>query len=443
MFLIAGAFFYMNRADPDAGTTFSWVTRAAGPWPGWIAGWAVCTTGILVIGSLADVGARYFYELIGAEGASGSKVAVTLLAIAVIVVMTAICVIGTELSARLQNVLTLGQILALLVFAVVALVKVWTGNGTEGSVSPEASWFSPFAVGDFSALVSALLLGVFIYWGWESAVNLTEESEDSTRGPGLAAIVSTLVLLVTYVGVSTAVVAYAGLDTLSEYDDDDAIFSFLGTEVLGSGWGKIVVIAIVVSAISSTQTTIIPASRTTFSMARAGAMPHSLAKIHPRFRTPHISTIVIAVLAIAWYVPANFASENFFFDTLSALSLMIAFYYALSGIACAIFYRRELLKSVKNALFIGVAPLVGAGILAWLFVRSIIDLTDPDNSYTGASWLGVGPPLVIGVGFLLLGVVLAIFWRLGGHERFFGRRAFEAVDPEVAAGRVKVVTEDV
>jgi hypothetical protein len=139
----------------------------------------------------------------------------------------------------------------------------------------------------------------------------------------------------------------------------------------------------------------------------------------------------------------NFISDNFFFDTLSALSLMIAFYYALSGIACAVFYRHELFKSVKNALFIGVAPLVGAGILIWLFVRSVIDLTDPENSYTGTSWLGVGPPLVIGVGFLLLGVVLAIFWRLGGHERFFGRKAFEAVDPDVAAGRVKVAGEDV
>ncbi len=59
MFLIAGAFFYMNRADQDAGTTFSWVTRAMGPWLGWLGGWAVCTTGILVVGSLADVGARY------------------------------------------------------------------------------------------------------------------------------------------------------------------------------------------------------------------------------------------------------------------------------------------------------------------------------------------------------------------------------------------------
>ena len=47
-------------------------------------------------------------------------------------------------------------------------------------------------------------------------------------------------------------------------------------------------------------------------------------------------------------------------------------------------------------------------------------------------------PLVIGLGFLLLGVVFMILWRIGGHQRFFSRRAFEAVDPEVAAGHVAV-----
>ena len=70
MFLIAGAFFYMNRADRDAGTTFSWVTRTLGPWVGWMGGWAVCMTGILVIGSLADVGARYTYLLFGWDDAA-------------------------------------------------------------------------------------------------------------------------------------------------------------------------------------------------------------------------------------------------------------------------------------------------------------------------------------------------------------------------------------
>ncbi len=433
MFFIATAFYYMNKADPDAGTTFSWVTRALGPWPGWIGGWAVCTTGILVVGSLADVGARYTYLLFGADGAAGSKVAVTALAVAYIVVLTAICVIGTELSARLQRVMILAQVGALLLFAIVALAKVWGNDAGVGSIDPSLSWLNPFEIDSRATLVSALLIGVFIYWGWESAVNLTEETEDSRSAPGLAAVISTVILLVTYVSVTVAVVAFAGLETLAEFDDDDAILGTLAGDVLGSPWDKLVLLAIVTSAVASTQTTIIPSSRTSFSMARAGALPRAFAAIHPRFRTPHISTIVVAALAIAWYVPANFISENFLFDTIAALSLMIAFYYALSGLACVVYYRHQLTKSVKNFLFIGVAPLVGAAMLGYLFIESIRLFADPEESYTGQDLFGFGVPLVIGLGFLLLGVVILILWRLAGHERFFSRKPLEAADPELVA----------
>ena len=434
MFLIAGAFFYMNHADPDAGTTFSWVTRAMGPWLGWIGGWAVCTTGILVVGSLADVGARYTYELVGWESAAGSKTAIMALAVAYIVVTTAICIIGTELTAKVQDVMILFQVGALLLFAGVALYKVYDGGAPVGSTKPELNWLSPFAISDFSVLVSGLLIGVFVYWGWESAVNLAEETRDPARAPGLAAVVSTVILLVTYVGVSVAVIAYAGLETIGEYDDDDAIFAVLGADVLGSPWDKLVILAIVTSAIASTQTTIIPSSRTSFSMGRSGALPSLFAAVHPRFHTPWFSTAVIAALAIAWYVPVNLLSENFLFDTLSALSLMIAFYYALTGVACVIYYRRTLLKSVRTLLFIGVGPLAGSAILGFIFVKASLDLADPANSYSGQDLFGLGVPFVIGIGALLLGFVLLVLWRLAGNERFFGRRPFETAPAEIARG---------
>ena len=60
--------------------------------------------------------------------------------------------------------------------------------------------------------------------------------------------------------------------------------------------------------------------------------------------------------------------------------------------------------------------------------KSIIDLSDPANSESGDSWLGLGPPLVIGISFMVLGVILMIFWRLAGHQDFFGRRT-ETADP--------------
>ena len=58
MLLIASAFYYLNKVDQDCGTTFSWVTRAMGPWFGWIGGWAIAMTGVLVVGSLADTAVR-------------------------------------------------------------------------------------------------------------------------------------------------------------------------------------------------------------------------------------------------------------------------------------------------------------------------------------------------------------------------------------------------
>ena len=434
MFLIASAFLYMNRADPDCGTSFSWITRAIGPRAGWMGGWAICTTGIIVVGSLADVSAYYFYDLVGFDSLRDSKTAVTISAIAVIAAMTAICVLGTELSAHFQRWLIGAQVGALLVFAGVALFKVLAGDAPAGSIDPELSWFSPFAVSSTNALVLGLLTGVFIYWGWESAVNLNEETKGSDSAPGLAAVVSTVILLVTYVAVTTAVVAFAGLERVNEFVDDPGIFGAIADDVLGTGLSWIVVLAIVTSALASTQTTILPASRTSLSMARQGAFPEALGRVHPRFQTPHVSTIAIGAIAAVWYAVLNTLSQNFLFDSLTALSLMIAFYYALTGFACAIYYRRELTKSVKDFFFIGVGPVVGGAILAYLFYKSIVEYSKVDDSYSGSSVFGIGIPVVLGLGLLVLGAILMLVWRATGHESFFGRSR-EVVDPDVAAGR--------
>jgi amino acid transporter len=410
MLLIASAFYYLNSVDQDCGATFSWVTRAMGPWFGWFGGWAITMTGVLVIGSLAEVGVRFSLLTVGADTAAESTWLVRALAVVLIVVMTAICVFGTEVSARLQDALIVAQVVALLVFAVAALVKVARDTSSLDSIPFSVSWLNPFGEGG-AALTSGLLLGVFAYWGWESAVNLTEETEDSASAPGRAAILSTVILLGTYVSVAIAVVSYAGTAFLADNSaEEEFIFALLSTEVLG-GWDWVVLFAVATSAIASTQTTIIPASRTGLSMARRHALPHTFAHVHPRYRTPDVSTWWVAVIAIAWYLVLSVLSENALFDSLTALSLLIAFYYALTGVACAIYFRHHLLSSARSFLLIGLGPVVGALLLVWLLVESVIDMSDPANSYSGQSWFGMGPPLVIGIGIAVAGVVLMLVWR--------------------------------
>jgi amino acid transporter len=167
-------------------------------------------------------------------------------------------------------------------------------------------------------------------------------------------------------------------------------------------------------------------------MARVGAMPRRLGEIHPRYLTPHVATALMGALSIAWYVGLTIVSENILFDSIAALGLMIAFYYGITGFACTIYYRHEVLKSAKSFFLIGVLPTLGGVVLAAVFVKSCWDFTDPANSESGDSWLGVGPPLIIGVGFLVLGAVLMVLWWATGHRDFFRRRP-EVAQPDLVA----------
>ena len=410
MLLVAGAFAALNRDEPDCGTTFAWVSRSLGPWAGWIGGWAVTMTGVLVIGSLAEVGVRFSLLAVGLDGWAESGPAVRALAVGLILLMTALCVLGTELSSRVQNGLILAQTGALLVLVVVAGVRGVRGDSPLGALTPSWDWFDPFGAGG-ATLTGGLLLGVFAYWGWESAVNLSEETRNPRTAPGLAAVLSTVLLLLTYLGVAVAVVGFAGTAWLAENAaEEEAVFALLSTEVLG-GWSWIVLLAVATSAIASTQTTILPASRTALSMARRAALPRRFASVSARHRTPDVSTWWVAGIAVAWYLGVGLISENALFDSITGLTLLIALYYAMTGIACAVRFRGRLRRSPRDLLLLGVAPLTGAGLLLWLLAVSVRDLADPGNSYTGQAWLGVGPPLVIGVGVLLVGAVLMLLWR--------------------------------
>jgi amino acid transporter len=388
-------------------------------------GWAIVVADIIVMANLAQIAGKYTFLLFDWDSAANSTAAVTAVGVAWIVVMTAICYIGIELSARTQVVLLSFEIVTLGIFAVVALVKVAGGNAAATSVDPSFSWINPFAIDSFSALTSGILIAIFIYWGWDSTVTVNEETEDSSRTPGKAAIMATVLLLLIYVVVAIAAQAYGGVEPLVKNQDD--VLSFLGGEVFGSPLDKILIIAVLTSAAASTQTTILPTARTTLSMARARALPRALGHVSTRFLTPTTSTVLMGTFSVLWYVGLTIVSENILFDSISALGLMIAFYYGLTGYACVVFYRRELFRSLKNFVLVGLLPLLGALILTAVFIKSCVDLSDPENSASGDSWFGIGPPLIIGVGFLIFGAVLMVIWYLAGHREFFRTRTEVAV----------------
>jgi amino acid transporter len=422
MLFIAIAYDQLNRQEPDCGTTFTWVARAFGPRIGWLGGWGLVVAGVIVMANLAQIAGKYTFLLFKAEGLAASTFWVAAAGVGWILLMTWICYRGIEVSARTQYVLLSAEVIVLVVFAVVALVKVFTGDAPDGSLIPSLSWFNPFAVEDLSALSDGLLLAVFIYWGWDTAVAINEESREPARTPGRAAVLSTLLLLATYAMVTVAAQAYAGVGDegigLANPEHSDDVFATLGEPVLGATGVTLLVMATLTSAAASTLTTILPTARATLSMAVAKALPRSFATMHPRHLTPTVSTIAMGVVSSVVYVGLTLISDDVLADTIASLGLLIAFYYGLTGFACAWYFRRRLTRSVRALLLQGVLPLLGGLILLAVFIRSAVDMYDADFGST--SFHGVGGVFLLGIGSLLLGVLLMMLTELAMPAYFRG-----------------------
>lgn len=157
-------------------------------------------------------------------------------------------------------------------------------------------------------------------------------------------------------------------------------------------------------------------------------------------------------MAVVWYVGLTLLSPGVVLaNSILALGFGISFYYGITGFACVVYYRRLLFKSVKNFIFIGLAPLLGGVMLAAMFLISVFYYSNPENSAnTGQAWFkfihfnfhifnwdlyvkkGVSPILVIGVGLLLIGIPLMLLWRLK-NVAFFRRSREYAVSLEASA----------
>jgi amino acid transporter len=446
MILTSIGYSELNKADPDCGTTFTWATRAFGPKTGWAGGWAIVAADVLVMASLAQVAGQYVFFLFNAGGIGGNATSgwVLLAGIIWIVLMTTICYIGIEVSANFQKVLLGIELIMLAVLSVTALIKVGSGTAPRGHLTPSISWFNPFHISSFSAFASGIILMVFIYWGWDTGVAVNEETKDRNRTPGRAAILSTIILLVTYTLVVTSMQAFAGTKTtgngLGNLANAGDVLSVQGKLIFGGGAGTVfyhlLLLMVLSSAAASTQTTILPTARTTLSMAAYKALPKSFAKISPRFLTPSVSTITMGAISIAFYVAVNYASNGIgvIGDAVIAIGLYIAFYYGLTGFACAWYYRRNLTSSARNLFMQGILPVAGALMLWFLGGWSVwldYDVATA-NDFTmwtvpGLHWQ-IGGAFVIAVGAAIAGVIFFVYCRVTGPA-FFRKETLTRATP--------------
>jgi amino acid transporter len=419
MLLVAYGYRELNEVMPDNGTSFTWTTKAFGPHIGWMCGWGLVLATIIVLSNLAGVAVTFFYLMVGeifnseAIAALGGNLAVNILTCLVfIAIATLIAYRGITTTKEVEYALVGVQMAVLALFIIMAFAKA-IGGDSEVAVGFHWSWLNPFAAGSFAAFTAGLSLSIFIYWGWDVCLTANEESTESEKMPGRAALLTVLTILSTYLLVAISSQMFAGIGEqgigLGNPDTADNVFAVLAEPVLG-GLAILLFVAVLASSAASLQATFIPATRTMLAMGFYKAAPEHFAHVHPRFQVPSYATLFSGAGTAIFYTVMMLVSENALIDTIYSLGLMICFYYGLTAFSCVWYFRRELFSSFKDFVFKALLPGLGGIMLALVFLKTAIDTWDPAYGAGGAIF-GVGTVFVIGVGILLLGVVLMFVWQ--------------------------------
>lgn len=276
------------REWPVSGSVYAYTSRGLGKGIGFVSGWTLLLDYLLIPLLMYVVASTALSGLV-------PEVPPWVFSIVFVVANTFVNVRGIALTDIVNRVALVLELLVLAIFVVLGVRWLLTDPASRGfSLDP---FYNP-ATFNPNLVMSAVSLGVLSFLGFDGIATLSEEAKDGRRGPSRAmmaslAIVGGLFVLQTYI---------AGC-----ISPDGAVFAhnqgnafYLVAQLVGGRW--LYVVCAVATALSwgiftalAAQTAV---SRILFAMGRDGGLPHALAKVHPKFRTPYVASIFVGVLTL-------------------------------------------------------------------------------------------------------------------------------------------------
>jgi amino acid transporter len=338
MLIIANAYRRCNMWNANCGASFEWVGRAISPYLGFLTGW----------------------------------------------LMVAAYIIGT-----VAEILLLGPS----VLAIWGLVAVL--NHHPGTFPITKGWFSLSGIGGKGSAVAGFLIAVFVYGGWDGTLYVNEEVKHRRINPGRAAIIAVALLAVIYTLAQVGLQGVVGPARLQAAASSGSALVYVANALGGGFWAKAMALSIALSVIATTGTGIVLSARIAYGMASYRALPGFLSNVSTRFRTPVAASVTVGVLLIAltWVYFLTTSVQTAFIDVINVTGLLFAIFYILTALATVVYYRRRVLSSAWDFVFLGVLPLAAAAFLVWIFTKSV------QNAPQAQVWSMVA---IIALGLILL-----------------------------------------
>jgi amino acid transporter len=397
MFGIVFAFNYLGRTESNSGATYAWVRRGLHPALGYIAGWSLlmCSS-IFMVAATLPAGSSFLGLF--SDTLSNSKGWVTLFGTVFFLMMVAAVAFGVTITAKVQVIMSTIEVGLLALFAVLA---IFHGQKTH---TFSWHWFSPTAFGSSQTFFAGALVAAFYYWGWDVTANLNEETKGSHKTPGQGAIIG---MIITFLLFEAFTIGSNMVLSDKDINDNSAnILGVLGQKVWPGTPGKLIVVAVLLSTVATLETQLIQVTRTLFSMGRDGTLARSFGKVHKTYKTPVFATMTITVVGIGLFVGSQFIGSlgTIMTDAIASIGVQISIYYALAGYSVVVLFRKMIFKSVKNFIFMGLWPIIGALFMTIMFIKVIPTLDQTTK--------------IISFGTMALGLIPMLWYWSRGHVYF-------------------------
>lgn len=376
---------------PVAGSAYTYGYATLGELVAWIIGWdlileyALSATTVAigwsgyVVSLLRQVGIAFPPLLSAARGepvtlADGTPaVAVfNLPAVLIVAAVSALLVIGIRESARVNNVIVLVKVGVVLLFIALAAGAVDVANW-QPFIPPNEGRREAFGV---TGIVAGAGVVFFAYIGFDSVSTAAQEAKHPQRDMPIGILLSLLVCTLLYVlvsGIATGVVPYRELDV------PDPIAAV--ADRVGMPWFALLVKVGAIAGLTSViMVQLLGQSRVFYSMARDGLLPPQVRAIHPRFRTPWITQIVVGI-AVA--IPAGFLRVR---EAASLVSIgtLLAFAIVCAGVLVLRVREPQHHRPFRTPAVWFVAP---AGVLSSLYLMWYLPLRTWERLLI---WLALG-----------------------------------------------------
>jgi len=286
--IVAICFAEVGSRFTHTGGPYLFTRTAFGATPGFIVGWLYWVSRVLTFATICNLLVVYLARM--APALQGPAARVVIISV-VVVAIWLVNLVGIRQATIVSNGLTTLKVTLLLVFGVIGILTVRAWPAAPATLPPAA---------DFS---DAMLLGIFAFVGFEAALVAAGETRNPRRDVPFAVALSLLIVLILYAGVQ--IVCIAAVPALAT---STAPFADAAVVLWGPTGEHVITLGAVVIMLGSLNSGFLATSRLPFAFAEQGDMPAVLARVHPKFRTPHVAILASAVLVWLATVASSFLS---------------------------------------------------------------------------------------------------------------------------------------